>query len=887
MSVMPLLQFLSDLGWPNWLLTAVSVSWTLASFGGGFVLCLAVYEEGLKRWVSVARRHKAMSRLSRQKRRARLVYSEGAGCYTKGSTAHRLVRRFLPAVFARSGARAASAKETQRQGLATLESREALSVADKASGRPGQGEAPHQPRKLLAMNPNPANAPNPAYVRAYFDAGLILFPLCNWNARRRDARTGAQVSAGKTPLLAQWRIGQPAVEKPKHIMGRMERGGNAGVRLTADWVVIDIDPRNGATPDVQAAFFKAFSLDPTKCPRVDTGRGDGGYHLYLRNPSRQRVRKGREEFPGIDVLSEGRYVVAAGSLHPDTGSEYRLSAAIAIKDAPNAPASLFKAFECVAPRNSEHQSDFGAHDIDTVAGMLAQLDPSDFRNQDNWFALMCSAHFLSAGAAEDEFVEWCRADSAYDTDGNEQSVRNRWRSLSDCADEKAINRHELLQALERAGKADAIPRPKVGAKFAQLLTEGDEAEFAKLRASLSNDNWFDAEQSDDLLNQLRQLGALTLDEFGMRYKPPKPLVEGVIGAGTVSVLSGDPGSGKSWWAVALASAVASGAADFCGVPLHAHGRVLYAALEGQGVMKHRFRAYEQHHGRKVGSNLVLVGEGISLRPEDEEGRKRLVDICRLSRPVLVILDTLSMAVAGADTDKEKDMAPALKTANAIATHTGAAVIVIHHPPKAGGSSVRGSGTIIGNVDAVYLFAKNKDEGISTLEAVKLRWGVEPPVLAYRLQAVSLHARDGEGGFEVGENGKVVTSAVLVGAEAPSLLPKPSLSSLCANALGFGKVQADAHGVLRRPLTELKEAWCERLKIKKTALHALVNDQLPLGEAGAISFEGFKLWREEKVRFGEGRGPGGTAICGRCASAPNHSDLASAIGELSGANNSGR
>lgn len=854
-------EFLADLGWPSWLIFGISAPLVPAALFGALAAAFTSYTLMLISWEKACQRTRRLSRKARRKRhQTRLVYSAGPEWYIRALTAHRFVRRFVPAaLFQRSGARAASAKAMQRQGLATLESREALSAADEASGLPGQGEA-QEPRKLLAMNPNPATAPNPVHVRAYFDAGLPLFPLNNWNARRRNPRTGAQEHAGKTPLLRDWRIGTPAVEKPEHITDRMARGGNAGVRLPSDWIVIDRDPRNGATDEVWRRFCADFSIDEKNCPRVESGRGDGGYHLYFRNPQRLRIRKGLADYPGIDFLSEGRYVVAAGSLHPDTGREYQLRGSVSFKEAPAAPAGLFAAVEAKSPAGSDQSEDFGAHSIDGIAGMLAPLDPVTFAAEDRWFALMCSVHFLSGGLAEDEFVEWSRRDPQYDTDTNEQSIRLRWRSLSTAAEHKAINRHELFRALQEAGEAHLIPLPKVGEKFSQILSD---AEISEFRATVDNDNAPPLTANDP--DALSALGAFSLDQFGERYMPPEPLLDGVIGRGTVTVLSGDPGSGKTFWAIGLAGAVASGASEFCGTPVRFNGRVLYAALEGQGVIANRFLAYQQQHGRSVGANLRLMGEGVSLRPEDEESRKRLTEVCRLYRPALVVLDTLSMAVAGADTDKEKDMAPALKTANAIATHTGAAVIVIHHPPKAGGSSVRGSGTIIGNVDAVFLFARDKDAGLSTLEAVKLRWGAEPAPLAYRLQSVSLHARNGGPDFETDAHGNVISSAVLVGAEAPSLLPKPSLYSLCANALGFGNAKPDSAGVLRRPLSDMKDRWCERLKIRKTALHELVNAELPLGEDNAVSFEGFKLWREEKVRFAEARGPGSTAICGRIVS----------------------
>lgn len=76
--------------------------------------------------------------------------------------------------------------------------------------------------------------------------------------------------------------------------------------------VVDIDPRNGG--DV-AAFWRAANLDTVRIGVVVTG--SDGRHLYFRYPSDRDVPSRKEFVPGIDLKSDGGYVVAPPSIHPN------------------------------------------------------------------------------------------------------------------------------------------------------------------------------------------------------------------------------------------------------------------------------------------------------------------------------------------------------------------------------------------------------------------------------------------------------------------------------------------------------------------------------------------------------------------------------------------
>lgn len=81
-------------------------------------------------------------------------------------------------------------------------------------------------------------------------------------------------------------------------------------------VVLDVDPRNGGHKSLDRLLRRHGELPRTQ--RVETG--GGGEHYYFRYPE-SGIKKGVVA-DGLDLVSDGGYVVAPPSLHP-SGSHYR------------------------------------------------------------------------------------------------------------------------------------------------------------------------------------------------------------------------------------------------------------------------------------------------------------------------------------------------------------------------------------------------------------------------------------------------------------------------------------------------------------------------------------------------------------------------------------
>lgn len=115
---------------------------------------------------------------------------------------------------------------------------------------------------------------------------------------------------GKKPKPSAWQHTKPVNDFSGFI------NCEAGMALDADMLVIDVDVSNGKQG---IASFKRLCADLgrdlfSECTfKVQTG--SGGYHLYFAKDPAQKIKKKNPRYPDIDFLSEGCFVVCAGSEH--------------------------------------------------------------------------------------------------------------------------------------------------------------------------------------------------------------------------------------------------------------------------------------------------------------------------------------------------------------------------------------------------------------------------------------------------------------------------------------------------------------------------------------------------------------------------------------------
>jgi putative DNA primase/helicase len=156
-------------------------------------------------------------------------------------------------------------------------------------------------------------------------------------------------------------------------------------------VVLDIDPRHSGDKSVQQLEQMRGLLPATH--RVMTG--GGGYHLFFKYPE-TGCRNRNNWLPGVDVRSNGYYVVAPPSVHK-SGLSYRWSSPEGLSGFAELPVDVL---ENIGSVRSDRNYDTGTQAaIDALAGVPeGQRDTEIFR-------LACSLHRTLRG--DREAIEAC------------------------------------------------------------------------------------------------------------------------------------------------------------------------------------------------------------------------------------------------------------------------------------------------------------------------------------------------------------------------------------------------------------------------------------------------------------------------------------------------
>jgi hypothetical protein len=218
----------------------------------------------------------------------------------------------------------------------------------------------------------------------------------------------------------------------------------------------------------------------------------------------------------------------------------------------------------------------------------------------------------------------------------------------------------------------------------------------------------------------------------MEIKPVQYLVPGMISRGSVTMWAGPPGAAKTYLALRLAVAVASG------------GEFLGRRCQKCPVL---ILDYE-NPAHEIRSRLDLITRE-TLVPDlhvwgifhDQQppriGSELLLSIAHEEKP-LILFDPFRNA-HGCDENSSGEMAGILEQLVYMKSRD-AAVIFLHHVAKTEGSSSRGSSAIDGAVDVALLQTMDSESGLIELKTTKNRFGE-----AYR---ICIRPDFDEGRFEV-------------------------------------------------------------------------------------------------------------------------------------------
>jgi hypothetical protein len=528
----------------------------------------------------------------------------------------------------------------------------------------------------------------------------------------------------KMPAVA-WSKFQTLPAQPTDIRGWFDTAPEMGVGLVqgrnASSIVLDFDGELGMQTLRQ---LEARGL-PDSVRALTPG---GGVHVYLRHPGVPvATRKG--VLPGMDVRGDGGFVVAPPSRHAN-GGQYHWDVDCHPEDAPLAdlPPWLLPALEAPvegAPHLAEITRGEG---YDGAPGRVQ--DGREAYMRDTVLAVVRDLRTrLRRLPTEAEVVEQGWPQYARNVDFSRPG-----RGLEEF---KAKVRYTLARA--QAGAIRGFELPQAVHSPAEPAAEGQGASVPD--------------------------GLLPL----VYFKDAKPsldaadFVEGLLTERAMSVVYGPSNCGKTFFMTDLSLHVATGR-PWRGREIEPGG-VIYCALEGGHGITNRVAAFAKAHGLEgYEVPFATVPAALNLREPEAGDQAKLAATIKVAAeemggPVkLVVIDTLSRALAGGDENGSEDMGAVVAAADKIREVVAAHVCFIHHSGKDESRGARGHSLLRAATDTEIEVSRPDSTSPSVARVTKQREMEIEGEFVFRLDVVELGTN---------RRGKPVTSCVVRHDDGPA------------------------------------------------------------------------------------------------------------------------
>lgn len=350
----------------------------------------------------------------------------------------------------------------------------------------------------------------------------------------------------------------------------------------------------------------------------------------------------------VELRSEGAYSIIPPSVHPD-GDQYRRESKHAA--AQTTPEALAAGCARVA-----------------AAALVARYWPAGSRHD---AALALAGSLLHGGMDAADVLVFCQA------------------VVEAAADDELADRMRAVQDTIRdfqAGKAITGWPTLAGHLPAEVI--------ARLR------EWLDIEDFPALESgapQPTKPALVTAHMASVIEQPLDPLWPGLLYAGKITLLCGDPKKGKSLVTLDIAARVSTGTPWPCSAERREPGNVLLLSAEDDDAdtVKPRLVAAEADC-KRIYSVHGLAGEDgrITALSLDRHWREISDGILEF-RPRLIVIDPLSAYMGRADSHNEGDVRTVLRGLATLAGQSRAAVLAVRHFRKSTGDTALGR--VIGSI----------------------------------------------------------------------------------------------------------------------------------------------------------------------------------------------
>ena len=326
---------------------------------------------------------------------------------------------------------------------------------------------------------------------------------------------------------------------------------------------------------------------------------------------------------------------------------------------------------------------------------------------------------------------------------------------------------ERLVALKLDAPIDATPQQQqaqpedIAKEFAPDAIAQTEAKPAKPPKTVNIEAW------DDIQDE-----------------PVEWMIHSILPTKSFSALFGPPGSFKSFIALDMAEAIATGR-PWMGNEVEKQGAVLYICGEGFGGMGARIKACQIHHSTPKGAPIYVIRHQLNLRSSAEDFNALMMAVVQLVETTgiefqLLIIDTLARAFGGGNENDSDAMGSFITSMGKIQEFLACALMVLHHSGKDLAKGLRGHSSLLGAVDTQLEILRFEDQAKGIISLTKQKDGQDG--IRHGFEMVEIEISSSSLGFD-----PVVSLAVQASDEAVNQASKKASKGNAGNA-GNGKNQ---------------------------------------------------------------------------------------------------
>jgi hypothetical protein len=251
-------------------------------------------------------------------------------------------------------------------------------------------------------------------------------------------------------------------------------------------------------------------------------------------------------------------------------------------------------------------------------------------------------------------------------------------------------------------------------------------------------------------------------------EPVEWMIHSILPTKSFSALFGPPGSFKSFIALDMAEAIATGR-PWMGNEVEKQGAVLYICGEGFGGMGARIKACQIHHSTPKGAPIYVIRHQLNLRSSAEDFNALMMAVVQLVETTgiefqLLIIDTLARAFGGGNENDSDAMGSFITSMGKIQEFLACALMVLHHSGKDLAKGLRGHSSLLGAVDTQLEILRFEDQAKGIISLTKQKDGQDGIRIGFEM--VEIEISSSSLGFD-----PAVSLAVQASDEAVNQAPK--------------------------------------------------------------------------------------------------------------------